>query len=80
MDWPPRRSPRMRQLEKKWVAIMTGLMAMTAYSSLIVLFPEHHPDPRLGSFDGLTVGLAMLALAVWLIAVLPFIRYVEPTR
>ena len=46
------------------VALVTGLMAMTAYSSFIVAVPEYHPTPGIGSFENLTVCMAMFALGM----------------
>ena len=64
---------------KKFVAFVTGLMAWTAYCSLIALYPEYTPTPGYGNFDELTLISALTTLMVWIAFVLPYIRYVERT-
>ena len=83
MDWPPRRtgrrSKKSRRLpERKWIAFMTGLMVWTVYCAFVASFPEYRPDSMLGDPAGLALTGAVVSLAVWMMLVLPYIRFVEP--
>lgn len=84
MGRPPRTTNRgrvkRRYPDKKFVAFLTGLMVWTVYCSFIAVYPEYKLPYATDDLTGMTLLSAMTTLAVWVVLVMPYIKYEKRTE